>query len=263
LKTHVRLIFQIGRYFVPKIGAIAGWEPDVSATVAPVMADRPSVIAHRGVHSGAASENTMEAFELARAAGADMIELDVRRSGDGQLAILHDHAHAGVALDRCSLDEFEARTGFRPPLLEEVLAWASGRIALDVELKEDGYAEQVAPMLEAFAASGGDLLITSFLDPLLARLAQLAPELRLGLLLEFTAMRATDRARAAGAGAVLPAMKLVDERLIAELTDAGFELIVWDFMAADHAALLADARLAGVITDDVPGALAARAALTA
>jgi hypothetical protein len=33
---------------------------------------------------------------------------------------------------------------------------------------------------------------------------------------------------------------------------------VWDFMAAEHAALLSDPRIAGVITDDVPGALAAR-----
>ncbi len=61
---------------------------------------------------------------------------------------------------------------------------------------------------------------------------------------------------------VLPSMKLVNEPLIAEVAGAGLELIVWDFMAADDAALLADARVAGVITDDVPGALAARAALT-
>jgi len=226
------------------------------------MPHRPSVIAHRGVHTDV-NENTMEAFELALAAGADMIELDVRRTGDGQLAILHDHAHAGVALDSCSLDEFSERTSMRPPLLEEVLAWASGRIALDVELKEDGYAEQVLLPLQAFAAAGGELLITSFIDALLARISVLAPDLRLGLLLEFTAGRASERARAAGAAAVLPAMKLVDERLIAELTDADLELIVWDFMAEDHATLMSDARVAGVITDDVPGALAARAALTA
>ncbi len=204
----------------------------------------------------------MRAFELALAAGAEMIELDVRRSGDGQLAILHDHAHAGVALDSCSLDEFADRTGFRPPLLEEVLAWASGRIALDVELKEDGYAEQLAMPLEVFAAAGGELLVTSFIDPLLGRLSQLAGALRLGLLLEFTAMDAVGRARRAGAVAVLPSMKLVDERLIAELAEAGLELIVWDFMAAEHAALLADPRVSGVITDDVHGAIASRAALT-
>jgi glycerophosphoryl diester phosphodiesterase len=225
------------------------------------MPSTSRVIAHRGVHSGAATENTMAAFRLALEAGAEMIEFDVRRSGDDQLAILHDHDHAGVALDSCSLDEFELRTGFRPPLLAEVLGWAAGRIALDVELKEDGYAEQVAPMLELFAAQGGQLLVTSFLDPLLARVAEIAPALELGLLLEFTAMQAVDRARAAGARTLLPEMKLVKEPLIAEVVDAGLELVVWDFMAAEHASLLSDARVAGVITDDVAGALAARALL--
>ncbi len=60
---------------------------------------------------------------------------------------------------------------------------------------------------------------------------------------------------------MLPEMKLVDEPLIEAVTSAGLELIVWDFMAADHAALLRDERVAGVITDDVEGAMAARAAL--
>jgi hypothetical protein len=55
-------------------------------------------------------------------------------------------------------------------------------------------------------------------------------------------------------------MKLVDEPLIEAITSAGLELIAWDFMAAEHAALLGDERVSGVITDDVPGAMAARAA---
>jgi glycerophosphoryl diester phosphodiesterase len=221
------------------------------------------VIAHRGVHATGATENTMQAFELAVELGADMIELDVRRTGDGQLAILHDHAIAGIALDSCSLDEFEARTGLRPPLLQHVLDWAAGRIALDVELKEDGYEERVAPMLERFAADGNELLVTSFLDPLLGRLAQLAPSLRLGLLLWLTADRAAERALAAGAQVVLPEMKLVNESLLAAVSDADLDLVVWDFMAERHAALLSDARVSGVITDDLPGALAARDALGA
>jgi glycerophosphoryl diester phosphodiesterase len=225
------------------------------------MTHRPAVIAHRGVHTQA-SENTMEAFELALAAGADMIELDVRRTGDGQLAILHDHAHLGVALDSCPLADFTRRTGLRPPRLTEVLEWALGRIALDVELKEDGYVEQVAPLLEDFVAAGGELLVTSFLDPLLARLAELSPGLDLGLLLELTASSAAARTRAAGAGTVLPQMNLLDERLLDELAAEGLAVVAWDFMAADHAPWLGDGRLAGVITDDVPGALRARAALT-
>src|SRR5665811_2378347 len=92
-------------------------------------------------------DSTIAAFEAARSAGAEMIEFDVRRSGAGELAILHDHAIGTVTLDSCSLDEFEQRTGFRPPLLTEVLEWADGKVALDVELKEDGYADEVAPCL--------------------------------------------------------------------------------------------------------------------
>jgi glycerophosphoryl diester phosphodiesterase len=225
------------------------------------MTPAPYVIAHRGVHTTGAAENTMQAFQLAIEAGADAIELDVRRTGDGELAILHDRDRAGVALDSCSLDEFESRTGFRPPLLRDVLGWAAGRIALDVELKEEGYAEQVAPLLADFVAAGGELLVTSFLDPLLARLAQVAPSLRLGLLIMWSAQRASQRALDAGASVVLPEMKLANELLISEVSDTGLELIVWDFMAADDSGLLADPCVAAVITDDVAGALAARAAL--
>lgn len=49
----------------------------------------PLVIAHRGA-SGAYPENTVEAFRAARRMGADMVELDVRRTSDGLLAVHHD-----------------------------------------------------------------------------------------------------------------------------------------------------------------------------
>lgn len=227
------------------------------------MTPRPTVIAHRGVHSGDTTENTLRAFELAVEAGADMIEFDVRRSRDGELVILHDASHAGIALDSCSFHEFKKRSGFSPPLLADVLGWAVGKIAVDIDLKEDGYVEELMPILEGFMNVGGELLITSFLDPVLAHLSELDPTLRLGLLLEFTAMRAAERAQAVGASMVLPKQRLASEPLIAELHDAGLEVVVWDVIAADHAELLVDPRVAGVITDDVPGALAVRAAVTA
>ncbi len=223
------------------------------------MTSTPRVVAHRGLHSGAATENTMRAFELALAAGAEMIEFDVRRSRDGQLAILHDPGHGGVTLADCDMGEFARVGGLRPPLLSEVLAWAAGRIALDVELKEDGYAEQVVPLLTGFLNAGGELIVTSFIDALLARIAGLEPRLTLGLLIDGSAAGAVARARAAGARILLPEMAIVDEALIEAVDSAGLELIVWDFMAADHAALLSDPRVAAVITDDVPGALASRA----
>ena len=48
-----------------------------------------SIIAHRGA-SRAVRENTLEAFALAVAMGADGIELDMRRTRDGYLVVHHD-----------------------------------------------------------------------------------------------------------------------------------------------------------------------------
>ena len=50
---------------------------------------RPLVIAHRG-YCQFAPENTLPAFKLAMAAGADLVELDYHHSKDGQLIVIHD-----------------------------------------------------------------------------------------------------------------------------------------------------------------------------
>ena len=47
------------------------------------------IVAHRGARY-AAPENTIAAYDAAAAVGADYIELDVRRTRDGQLVIMHD-----------------------------------------------------------------------------------------------------------------------------------------------------------------------------
>ena len=48
------------------------------------------VAGHRGL-SARYPENTMPSFRAALEAGLDMIELDVHRTKDGQLIVMHDH----------------------------------------------------------------------------------------------------------------------------------------------------------------------------
>jgi glycerophosphoryl diester phosphodiesterase len=217
----------------------------------------PGVIAHRGAWGAAIPENSLAAFEQAVALGADMVEFDVRRTRDRALIVFHDAEVAGAPVASLTRPEIEDLAGVLPPLLEEVLELARGRIALDVELKEDGYVDELAGLLAGFAGGDGDLIVTSFLDLVLAQLAKLTPQLSRGLVLSHSAERAPERASACGATIVLPKMQLVDEALLAQLSDAGLTVIVWDFMVAEHAALLSDTRISGVITDDVPGALSA------
>jgi glycerophosphoryl diester phosphodiesterase len=225
------------------------------------MPASPTVIAHRGIHTGALTENTMPAYAAAAAAGAEMIELDVRHSGADELAILHDDGRGGVTLADVSVAELEQRTGLRTPLLSDVLDWADGRMPLDIELKEATRIDRIAELLTAFAGHGNELLVTSFLEDALVQLHRRAPLLRQGLLFEESSTGAVERALALGAEVVLPPVELADRRLLETARVASLAVWVWDFLPARDGALLADPAVAAVITDDVPGTLAARAAL--
>jgi len=54
-----------------------------------VASQRPLVIGHRG-YCQFAPENTLPSFQLALAAGADMVELDYYHTKDGKLIVIHD-----------------------------------------------------------------------------------------------------------------------------------------------------------------------------
>lgn len=104
------------------------------------------VIAHRGA-SADFHENTIEAFKKAIEFGANMIELDVRRTADGVLATFHDEAIDGRELSAISFSEARGlaqHRGFQIPTLEESLKFIAGKIPVQIELKETGYEKEVA-----------------------------------------------------------------------------------------------------------------------
>ena len=131
-----------------------------------------------------------------------MIEFDVRRTRDGELISFHDGEIAGVGVPVATLtrSEIESLAGVLPPLLEEVLELALGRIALDVELKEDGYVDELVDLLLGFAANGGDLIVSSFLDRVIAQLTEVSLQIPRGLVIAHSRERAPERAQRCGAG---------------------------------------------------------------
>jgi glycerophosphoryl diester phosphodiesterase len=146
-------------------------------------AARPLVIAHRGAWDPA-PQNSIAAFERAAALGADGVELDVRRSGDGRLLVVHD-PRAGVhPVGRLSAEQLRARLApGQAPELEEVLtALAPHPLLVDVELKEDGYVAETMALL-ARHLTPERYVVTSFLDAVLPQVRAAAPEIRTGLLL--------------------------------------------------------------------------------
>ena len=91
-----------------------------------------AVFAHRGCTEGFL-ENTVEAFAEARRLGADGVELDVRLTADGALAVHHD----AVIADHGPVAELAvSQLPSHVPLLEDVLAVCDGMV-VNVEIKND------------------------------------------------------------------------------------------------------------------------------
>jgi glycerophosphoryl diester phosphodiesterase len=93
------------------------------------------LLAHRGLPSADRPENTVAAVRAAFAAGADGVEVDVRLTADGVLAVCHD-AHLGrtagtplpvASSSWSSLRDTADRRGVALARAEELLVVAAGR----------------------------------------------------------------------------------------------------------------------------------------
>jgi glycerophosphoryl diester phosphodiesterase len=115
----------------------------------------PLALAHRGDWS-ASPENTLAAFEAAERAGADMVELDVRRTADGEVAVIHDPTCERVwgsqlrAAGATIAELRELRVADHGiPTLTEVLEAVALPVMVDYTL-----ADVVEPALEAVESAG-------------------------------------------------------------------------------------------------------------
>ena len=130
--------------------------------------------AHRGLHGGTIPENSLSAFERAAEAGYG-IELDVRMTRDGHLAVFHDDSLlrlCGVdrALEEMTLEEARRLSlpgsGEKIPLLAEALAGIRGRTPLIIEMKSAPSTRKKLPgaLEKAMRAYRGVWCVESF-DP--------------------------------------------------------------------------------------------------
>lgn len=144
------------------------------------------IIAHRGASALCDHENTIESFQIAINIGADYAEFDIRRTKDHKLIVFHNPDFDGTPiceLTYATLCEKTAKENYRVPLLEEVLALCSGKIKLDIELKESGYERRVVNLVKKYYPSYNDYMMKSFIDKTVARIKELDPNIKAGLLL--------------------------------------------------------------------------------
>jgi glycerophosphoryl diester phosphodiesterase len=163
------------------------------------------VIAHRGA-SAYAPENTLVAFEKAKAMGATCIEFDVMLSEDGEAFIFHDETlnrttNGAGRFGRVSAEYIRtldagswfssAFSGEKIPTLQAVLDWLSTRdMQANIEIKPfPGCTEETAwatlrHINLYWPHQKARPLVSSFDLEALRLCRQLEPELPLGLLLD-------------------------------------------------------------------------------
>jgi glycerophosphoryl diester phosphodiesterase len=215
------------------------------------------VYAHRGA-SAAEPENTVAAFRAAGRMGADGVELDVRRTADGQAAVVHD---AALADGRAVVDVALADVPPEVPRLAEALDACAG-LVVNVEVKnapwdadfdaDESLAELVVRTL---AARGGQdrVIVSSFGEGAVARVRELEPSLPTALL---TAVLTDDQVdglveQVVGVGhvALHPHHLTVTPHLLDRCREAGLAVNTWTVDEPERIAALAALGVDGVVTN--------------
>lgn len=149
------------------------------------------IIGHRGA-KGLALENTLDSFDVAFDAEADVFEFDVRLTKDQKLVVIHDarlartHNHP-VAVSGMTLEELRRLSSDQIiPTLEEVLDIYFGHVMLNIEVKSRGCGEAVIRLVKKKyikkASDWDKFFISSFRGGELLRIRKISSRANVALL---------------------------------------------------------------------------------
>lgn len=233
-----------------------------------LRADRPVIWGHRGA-SFDAPENTLAAFALAQAQGADGVELDAQRCASGEVVVVHDESlgrttgFAGLvgetpwaAIGRLDAGSRKAARyrNERIPLLAEVLEACP--LLINVELKCDrlddrGLTAEVIRLVRE-ARAGERVLLSSFNPACLLRARRLAPHLPRALLFEADQhwlLRSALAAPALALAALHPERVLATSGRVARWRRRGYSVACWTVDDPEEAERLYRSGAGGLITN--------------
>jgi len=211
----------------------------------------------------------MRAFELARTAGADGLELDVRFDGDKQVVVFHDSELERLTGQPGRMEETHAAAreqlrvrGEPVPLLADVLAAFDMEIDIEIKSNKTGrMGELVAATAKVIKDSGhADQILVSSFDPFaLVQLHRHLPEVAVGYLFhdeQPLPLRKGWVGRWLGTSLVHPQHTLVDAASVKRWHNAGLPINVWTVDDADELRRLAALGVDGVFANDVAHAVA-------
>lgn len=226
------------------------------------------VFGHRGA-SADAPMNTLEAFELAAEMGADGVELDVHRSADGRLVIVHDFTvdastNGTGEVSEMTLGQLKALdagswkapqfAGAKIPTLDEVFEAVGQKYFINVEIKSmsietDGIEQLVAELIERYNMA--DRVVVSSFNPLaIQRFKAIAPHVAIGYLTaDDVPAEITAYAEGMTYEAYHPYEKSITPEMVQEMASKGVIVNTWTVNDPARAVELAEMGVSVIITD--------------
>jgi len=189
-------------------------------------------VGHRGARAYE-PENTLRSFKKAIELGVDAVELDVRRTRDGEIVVIHDaevdRTTNGKGLVReLTLKEIKqlvTEKGEKIPTLEEALDFLDKKVKILIELKETDFEDTVMNLIREKGLEN-NVIIVSFLEEALRRVRELDDEVETGLIYA----RHKNPIRAAlelRANYLLPLYRFTHTANVQKAHENGLKVIVW------------------------------------
>jgi glycerophosphoryl diester phosphodiesterase len=189
-------------------------------------------IGHRGAKAYE-PENTLRSFTKAIELGVDAVELDARRTREGEVVVIHDAkvdktTNGKGAVSDLTLNEIKQLVtdkGERIPTLDEALDFLDKKVKIVIELKETGLEEKVLGLIHGKGLEK-NVIIVSFQEEALRKVRELDNEVDTGLIY----VRHRNPIKAAldlGAKYLLSLYRFTHTANIKKAHENGLKVIVW------------------------------------
>lgn len=200
-------------------------------------------------HRGAAEipENTIPSFRKALDQGADGVELDVRKTADGQLVVIHPSVVEHRSVQASSYDEIRALPdGYEIPLLKDVLSEFGKKCFLDIEFKTPGFEEEAIELITKHG-DPANTMISAFDTDTLNKVHDLLPALQLGYIYNRT--QDEEARHNAPIDYVIPQFRLASRQMIIDVHDEELKVVAWTVNEEAEMKRLLALGVDGIITD--------------
>lgn len=210
-------------------------------------------VGHRGAKAYEI-ENTLESYKKAIELGANAIELDVRKSNDGKLIVIHDDNlkrvfGKDISVNETTLIELKQLTGDKIPTLEQALQFIDKKVErILVELKEVGYENKVLEIIKKENLNER-VIIVSFHEPALLNVREVDGKIETGLIYA-KHKNPIDAALKLKAQYLVPLYKLTHTKNIEDAHKNNLKVIVWTINTKHEAKQYRDKGADGIASDN-------------